>query len=469
MRNSIFVQIASYRDPELIPTLKDMIGNSKHPENLHITVNWQHGEEQSIEDFLDQGFDVSEYEEYSFTDIDNKDKVFNVIELLYNTAFIQLVDVDYTETKGTCWARNLVQQFYNKHNHKYTLQLDSHHRFVENWDTECISMLESVRNDETPKPVLTGYIPSYDPENDPEGRVQIPWQTNFDRFIPEGAVFFIPSELYNWKDKTKPIKARFYSGHFAFADGTFASDVQHDPNYFFHGEEISIAARAYTHGYDLFTPHKIVAWHEYTRKNRTKIWDDHTTTAKNKGVVENDWVERNDLCHKRNRILFGMDGEEPNQIDFAEYGFGTERTLREYEEYAGISFEHRGVQQFTLDNKEPPVNFEYSNETEWKDSFARSNDLRICVHKNEFTDVVVKDDIKVDDIDFVFVGAHDADGKELHRKDLTTQEFYKYIKGDNGFIDYRFIFLSTEVPKSYTVWPHSKSKGWLSKITKNDV
>ena len=36
-------------------------------------------------------------------------------------------------------ARNLIQQEYN--NEKYTLQLDSHHRFVKNWDTKLITML----------------------------------------------------------------------------------------------------------------------------------------------------------------------------------------------------------------------------------------------------------------------------------------------------------------------------------------
>lgn len=65
---------------------------------------------------------------------------------------------------------------------------------------------------------------------------------------------------------TEPVPARFYSGHFTFADGIFAEEVQHDPTFYFHGEEITIAVRAYTHGYDSFHPHKILAWHEYTRK-----------------------------------------------------------------------------------------------------------------------------------------------------------------------------------------------------------
>ena len=32
--STIFIQIASYKDPQLIPTLDDCIKNAKHPENF---------------------------------------------------------------------------------------------------------------------------------------------------------------------------------------------------------------------------------------------------------------------------------------------------------------------------------------------------------------------------------------------------------------------------------------------------
>ena len=40
--NTIFVQIAAYRDNQLLPTLRDMISNAKNPENLRICIAWQH-------------------------------------------------------------------------------------------------------------------------------------------------------------------------------------------------------------------------------------------------------------------------------------------------------------------------------------------------------------------------------------------------------------------------------------------
>jgi len=43
MKNkTIFIQIAAYRDPELIPTLDDLLSNAKYPDRLKICIAWQH-------------------------------------------------------------------------------------------------------------------------------------------------------------------------------------------------------------------------------------------------------------------------------------------------------------------------------------------------------------------------------------------------------------------------------------------
>ena len=53
---SIFVQIASYRDPELVPTLHSLIDNAKSPELLTICVAHQHSDDDpwdTLDDFKD--------------------------------------------------------------------------------------------------------------------------------------------------------------------------------------------------------------------------------------------------------------------------------------------------------------------------------------------------------------------------------------------------------------------------------
>ena len=43
-------------------------------------------------------------------------------------------------------------------------------------------MLVTLQNKGHQKPLLTAYIPSYNPKNDPKERVNDPWKMNFDRF-----------------------------------------------------------------------------------------------------------------------------------------------------------------------------------------------------------------------------------------------------------------------------------------------
>ena len=218
-------------------------------------------------------------------------------------------------------------------------------------------MLKGLQKKGHKKPLLTSYISSYNPENDPEGRVKVPWLMNFDRFIPEGAVFFLPATIPGWEEMTEPIPGRFYSAHFAFSLGSFVKEVPHDPEYYFHGEEISIAVRAFTHGYDLFHPHQVVIWHYYTRSNQPRHWTD-----------SKDWVKLDSASHTKVRKLLGIDGEKLTKRGKNKYGLGTERSLKEYEKYAGVLFKKRQVQQYTLDCNYPP-NPSYSNDSDYTKSF----------------------------------------------------------------------------------------------------
>lgn len=404
MSNKIFIQIASYRDPELIPTIKDCISKAKHPENLIFAIAWQHDSQESLEQFK-------------------------------NDARFKIIDIPYQQSKGACWARNKIQQLYC--GEEYTLQLDSHHRFIPYWDEVLINMLKSLKKKGHQKPLITSYLPSYDPENDPVSRIQVPWKMNFDRFIPEGAVFFLPGAM-TAAEQLSPIPARFYSAHFAFADGCFCKEVSHDPEYYFHGEEISIAVRAYTWGYDLFHPNVTIAWHEYTRKNRTKQWDD-----------DKSWYIKNASSHLRNRKLFGMDNERQD-IDFGIYGFGSIRTLRDYEKYSGIQFKTRSVQQYTL-NHLPPPNPLLRTEEEFESSFLKI--FKHCIN-------VPSNKIPETDCDFWCVSFHDKDGNVLHRKDATAAEIRSMQIGSDEHYKIWREFQTSNKPAKWIVWPHSASKGW---------
>ena len=414
--STIFVQIASFRDPQLNPTLEDLISKAKYPKKLRIGICNQYNENDE--------FNLDHY---------RKDKRFRII------------DVKDIDSPGVCWARNQVQQLYS--GETYTLQIDSHMRFEQDWDKTLIDMIKDLQSKGYPKPLLTGYVSSFDPDNDPQGRVTEPWRMTFDRFIPEGAVFFLPEVIPNWKDLTEPIPARFYSAHFCFTLGEFSNEVQHDPEYYFHGEEISVGVRAFTHGYDLFHPHQVIIWHEYTRKGRTKQWD-----------VDKEWFKKNDKSHSRNRRLFSMDGEVFNPIEFGKYGFGTERTLEDYEKYAGIKFNRRGVQKYTTDKNYPPNPYNFETEEEYLNSFASVFKHCIDVH---FGQVPEKD------YDFWVVAFHDNKDETMFRQDADINEINRVMQDPDGYCKIWREFNTITKPSYWVVWPHSKSKGWCDRITGN--
>jgi len=412
---TIFVQIASYRDPELEKTIKNMIEMADRPDKLRFGIARQYSEED--------GFDkLEEYRE--------------------DTRF-RILDIPYNESNGACWARHLIQQLYK--NETYTLQIDSHMRFEKSWDITLIDMIDQLKEDGHEKPLLTGYVSSFDPDNDPAGRERDPWRMTFDRFIPEGAVFFLPETIPNWNDLDKPVPARFYSAHFCFTLGQFSKEVQHDPEYYFHGEEISIAARAYTHGYDLFHPHRVVIYHEYTRKGRTKQWDD-----------DKKWVEKNNRSHQKNRQLFGMDGEE--QIDFGDFGFGKVRTLRDYERYSGLLFSQRSVQKYTLDKEYPPNPNDFETEEDWINSFTKQ--FKHCID-------IGYDRVPEKDYDFWVVAFHDHNDETIFRKDADKHEIQGFFRDPDGYCKVWRTFNAEQKPAYWVVWPHSESKGWGERMTGN--
>ena len=325
------------------------------------------------------------------------------------------------------------------------MQLDSHHRFNENWDEELIKMYKNLQNEGHKKPLITAYIPSFNPENDPAERVQEPWKLTFDRFIPEGAIFFLPASFEKGKDDfDKPMLGRFYSAHFAFTTGQFCKEVKHDPNYYFHGEEISIAVRAFTHGYDIFYPNKVLIWHEYTRRGRTKQWDD-----------DNQWGKRNEESHKRNRKLFGMDNEVQD-IDFGIYGFGQERTLAEYEKFAGISFKKRAITNDVVQHKLP----KFEN-MQLSDKEFNQNLLHVFKHCID----IGFNQMPYNDYDFWCVAFKDEKGQDMYRQDATREEIENMKKDPDKYYKVWRTFETQKRPTSWLVWPHSISKGWQDPLT----
>lgn len=412
--SKIFVSIAAYRDPELIPTIEDLLKTAANPENLTICIAWQYSEEDTW-DNLDEF---------------KKDSRFKIIE------------IPYKEAKGVCYARSLIQQKITTED--YYFQLDSHHRFVQNWDRILKDYLNLLRVKSIDKPILTGYLPGYNPVNDPEERVQETWSLTIDRFMPAGVPFLKPIHVNNWQDLKEPFPSRFISGHFIFTVIDFAKEIPYDPDLYFHGEESSLAVRAFTNGYDLFTPHRPVVWHEYLRKGKTRHWDDSS-----------DWAAKDKASYARFRKIMDMD-EIPcsscQRKALGTYGLGTVRTLEQFERYAGVKFKTRQIHQETLNGLLPPIKSDFES--------GLANRHKICID-------LYKESVKESDYENLVVAILDKEGNDIYRQDLGAEEFYALLKTDDKFIHIWREFESSHTPYSWRVWPYSKSKGWCDRIENN--
>ncbi|MGK7958534.1 MAG: GlcNAc-transferase family protein [Crocosphaera sp.] len=288
---TIFIQVVAYRDRELVPTIQDAIAQATHPERLRFGICWQYESEE-------------------------EKHYINPLKTLKNC---RIQAISSQKSRGVGWARSQVQKLWCKE--KYTLQIDSHMRFAEGWDKQVIEMLNLCPSQ---KPLLTAYVAGYEP---PRNLMDdIPTRLESEKFYESGVLTLKPTG--NLSQYSTPQPGAFVSGHFIFADASIIEEVPYDPDIYFTGEEVLLAARAWTRGWDIYYPHKTLCWHYYNSGNKRPLhWQDHQK-----------WWTQNQVSEQRFRQIMGM---ESSSKQFGVYGLGKTRTLAEYEEVAGVKFQQR--------------------------------------------------------------------------------------------------------------------------------
>jgi hypothetical protein len=396
--NFIFVSIASYRDPQLIPTIEDCRKKASRPDRLRFGICWQHDPDEAPP---------------------GKDGQFRVL------------DIPWRESRGACWARAQVMGLWQ--GEPWFLQVDSHCRFAHRWDDKLLRIAHETNS---PKPILSTYANPFTAGAN-EVLAGGPLQMAFQGFTPEGIPHMRPLAIRNWHSLRRPMRARFLSAGFLFAPGTLVREVPYDPELYFLGEEAAMTLRAFTHGYDLFHPQEAIVWHDYVRKDAVKHWDDHTVA----------WGEQDLESRRKVRML--LTGEPVDS-----FGLGSARTLMEYEEYAGLSFRLRKAQDYTSRSEEPP------NPTlgpGWAEEIYTWM-VRIRLQADLFPPGAWQD------YSFWYIGVHDEQGFEIHRRDLTPAEIAPLAEVRPEIV----LILEMQsgcIPASWTVWPVNRSGEWLGKLT----
>ncbi|WP_261644123.1 UDP-N-acetylglucosamine-transferase [Erwinia mallotivora] len=434
LKPGIFVSIASYRDTELLPTLHDMINMSSGSCFLRIAVCWQ--DEGDINLFLKNGMALLE------------EKIHDghtLYILSYCNVEITILSIHYFHSQGACWARSICEKLY--HGEDYFLQIDSHCRFIKDWDKEMICMLTRLK-DKSHHPVLSSYPPAYQPGDD-SSRKNFVSRLVFRGFSNEKILQLSSVDF----KADAPVRGSYLAGGFIFAEGSFVVDVPNDPQIFFEGEEIAMAARAYTSGYDIWHPHKILLWHFYGRKDHNKIWSDHNSEAKNTGAVDKAWWDRDRDAKKRVRCLLENESNEKS-ID-TRYSLGNKRSLKEFEDITGVDFRLCSVLPEVV-KKERCAFFVSHNGEDWRKRLIRSNKKTLSLPRAKlefsFTDIVK-----------LHIGVYNKNNDLLEKKIFHAEEIENTLMKENEEelkIEFDFITSPGLNPSVIRISPYLRNKGW---------
>jgi hypothetical protein len=193
---TIFVQIASYRDPDCKNTIRDLFKKAKYPQNIFIGLNWQYSHEDDFEPFY------------------SEDKY---------THQIRIVKHNCTQSKGVYWARSKTQLLYK--NETYTLQIDAHMRFIEYWDEELIKMYKKLTQNGIEKPVISHYPPNFTLDGKYNTR-----QGKMTSYIREDGIVYFKLSGYSIEQyDDMPLPSASVAGSFIFANGSMIKEIPYDP------------------------------------------------------------------------------------------------------------------------------------------------------------------------------------------------------------------------------------------------
>lgn len=225
--------------------------------------------------------------------------------------------VPYSESLGMAWARARANDAYD--GEPYLLQIGARMRFADGWDHRCIAMLEATGSERS---IITNDPPAFwldDGVGEPRGEQggeQGGGQNGPTRLclVPDGR-----AGTFRRRSEPAPMSARpgrqfLVAAGNLFSRGQFVLDVPCDPTISSEDEEITLAIRAYTHGYDMYWPEQSVIYR--WRQQRS---DDRAD------ALSPEMSERFELERLRRRLSTA-----------GPFGIGQRRTLAAYCDAAGL-------------------------------------------------------------------------------------------------------------------------------------
>ena len=285
----VFAAVAAYEDPWLVQTLETMLDNPGA--SVRVAVCLQ-------SDDAELAATIAKHPE------------------------VDLLHLPRAAARGACWPRAVCQSMYE--GEPWFFQCDSHMVFEPNWAADCMAQSEMVE----PRHVLTTYAQGHDNDIDPGTGLMSIYHWGDDG--PHCAASQVSLDMF----AGRPLPARFLSAHLLWAPGSFVVDVPYDPQFYFSGEEFSLAIRAWTHGYDLWAPAATICKHRYGPRHlggRRVHWNDDPDCSNT----------RSEVTFARVAELYGWPSRGTPAGDIGVYGLGNRRTLAEFQAWALLDIANR--------------------------------------------------------------------------------------------------------------------------------
>jgi hypothetical protein len=289
MDQLIFVSIASYRDPDLVNTVRSCYDNANNKEMLFFSV-------------FSQAEDV-EHADLSFIP----------------ESQIRYLKTHWSESKGACWARSIATKDIVG---EYFLQIDSHSRFTKNWDLSIIANYTKAKTFWGNRLILTNYPDPFELTEDSYKelpydalkKIEPVWDEDKGIVVSKMPWSDVVDQEYG--DETIHICAGC-----VFTTADIMRELPYDDNVYFEGEEFSLALRAYTRGIRIVSPIVKFMFTNYNLANSKR----HVHWQDNPG-----WGQMRQKSDSRlSDILSG-------NTDLGDYGIKSPLLFEQYQKIVGI-------------------------------------------------------------------------------------------------------------------------------------
>lgn len=310
--DTIFVSVASFRDPQCPRTVNEMLSKAKNPRRVILGIIEQHGPEDG--NSIPPEYEVCD--PFAYCPRDN----------------IRVRRVLPVESKGPTFGRFVSSLMYR--GEKYFMMIDSHNLFINYWDSVILANYLRAPGAKT---VLSHYPNGHDAGKRPdESMIMVMCKAIWvhELHYPRNGAQWTPV-------REDPYPQSFTAAGFLFGNASLLAEAPFDPylDYLFDGEELLFTIRLWTHGWDIFGPSKAVLFHDYNRHTAKRFWHEKVDWAPVQRISQKrvQYLLKSTFRNSTTLVVPDARVEDPRvSVEEAKYGLGKVRTLADFWKHVHI-------------------------------------------------------------------------------------------------------------------------------------